>query len=89
MENAGVTMNLRLATLCTGRWMRQTLNRTALKVGNQTTIALKYLTRGKIDLLILKTIRQAPGRFSYSSLNTKAPSALRRKNLKAHLYFNG
>ena len=63
-------MKLRLAMLCTGRWMRQTLNRTALKVGNQTTIALKYLTRGKIDLLSLKTIHQARESVLYFQVST-------------------
>ena len=47
MENAGVTKKLRLDMLCTGRWMRHIQNRTALKVGNQTTVLLKNLSRGK------------------------------------------
>ena len=42
-----MTKKLRLDMLCTGRWMRHIQNRTALKVGNQTTVLLKNLSRGK------------------------------------------
>ena len=58
MENAGVTRKLRLAMLCTGRWMRHTQNRTALKVGIKRPLYLKICREAKIALLSLKTISQ-------------------------------
>ena len=41
MENAGVTKKRRLDMLCMGRWMHQTQNRTALKVGSRANVALQ------------------------------------------------
>jgi len=48
MENAGVTKKLRVDMICTVRWMGQTPNKTALKVGNQRKGALKNQSTGKI-----------------------------------------
>jgi len=43
-----VTKKLRVDMICTVRWMDQTPNKTALKVGNQRTGALKNQSTGKI-----------------------------------------
>ena len=65
-----MTKKLRLDMLCTGRWMRQTLNRTALKVGNETTVVLKNL-RSKIELLCLgKAARSSALERSISNLES-------------------